>query len=149
MQSNQFDVQPTYVLFGGLLFQPLSRNLLGAVQFQNLRINYFFDAFATRELYREHPEVILLTSVLADPINTYLGEFREGILESINGTPIRTLRDLSAEVAKPAEFYVFRFVGNGKPLVLEKAAVDAAKDRIHSRYGVRSAENLDPDRSSK
>lgn len=146
MQSNQFDVQPTYVLFGGLLFQPLSRNLISTVQFQNLRINYFFDAFTSREIYREHPEVLVLTGLLADPINTYLGEFREGILESINGQTIRTLKEMSQELAKPSEFYVFRFVGNGKPLVLEKAAVDAARERIHARYGVRNEQNLDPEK---
>jgi hypothetical protein len=146
MQSNQFDVQPTYVLFGGLLFQPLSRNLISSVQFQNLRVNYFYDAFTSREIYREHPEVIVLTSILADPINTYLGEFREGIVDSVNGRKVTTLRDMSEELSKPSEFYVFEFVGNGKPLVLEGLAVAAAKERIHSRYGVRAAENLDPER---
>jgi S1-C subfamily serine protease len=142
MQSNQFDVQPTYVLFGGLLFQPLSRNLMSVVQFQNLKVNYFFEAFSPREIYQAHPEVIVLTGILADPINTYLGEFREGIVESINGEAIRTLQEMSEQLAKPSEFYVFRFVGNGKPLVLEKAAVDAAKERIHGRYGVRKDQNL-------
>lgn len=146
MQSNQFDVRPTYVLFGGLLFQPLSRNLLSAVQFRSLRVNYFFEAFTPREIYKEHPDVIVLTGILADPINTYLGEFRESIVESINGKTIRTLREMSEELGKASEFYVFRFVGNGKPLVLEKAAVDAARERIRSRYGVRTDENLESEK---
>lgn len=144
MQSNQFDVSPTYVLFGGLLFQPLSRNLLSSVQFQNPRLTYFFEAFVPKEIYKDHPEVVVLSNILADPINTYLTEFKEGIVEEINSTPIRTLRDVSEAFAKHTDFYVVKFIGNGRPLVLERTAVDAARERVRTRYGVQKEENLDP-----
>ena len=143
MQANQFDIAPTYVLFGGLLFQPLSRNLLGSMQFQNPRIHYLFETFVPKEVYNEHPELIVLTSILPDPINTYLNEFKEGIVESINDTPARTLKDIAAAFSKPAEFYVIRFLGNGRPLVLERSAVEAAAERIRSRYGVLRDQNLE------
>jgi S1-C subfamily serine protease len=142
MQSNQFDVEPTYILVGGLLFQPLSRNLISSVQFQNLRIHYYFEAFTPREIYRKHPEVIVLTGILADPINTYLGDFKEAIVEEINGVKISTLRDMSEQLSKPSEFYEIRFVGNGRPLVLEKSAIDSARERIKTRYGVKNEQNL-------
>jgi S1-C subfamily serine protease len=143
MQSNQFDVAPAYVLYGGLLFQPLSRNLISSVQFQNPRISYLFEAFVPRELYKDHPEVIILSSILADPINTYLNEFRDGVLEEIDGTPIRTLADVAAAFAKPAEFHVLKFMGNGRPLVLERSVVESARERILSRYGVRQEQKLE------
>jgi hypothetical protein len=34
MQANQYETLPKYVLFGGLLFQPLTRNLVNSFQFQ-------------------------------------------------------------------------------------------------------------------
>jgi S1-C subfamily serine protease len=143
MQSNQFDVQPTYVIFGGLLFQPLSRNLLSSVQFQNPRLTYFFEAFVPKEIYKERPEVIVLTNVLADPINTYLNEFKEGIVEEINSKPVRTLSDMAEAFAQHSDFYVVKFIGNGRPLVLERAAVEAARERIRTRYGVQREQNLE------
>jgi S1-C subfamily serine protease len=143
MQSNQFDVSPAYLLHGGLLFQPLSRNLLNSVQFQNPRLSYLFEAFVPRELYKDHPEVIVLSAILADPINTYLSEFKDGVLEEIDGVPVRTLSDAAEALAKPAEFHVLKFMGNGRPLVLERAVVDAARDRIRSRYGVRQEQVLE------
>ena len=143
MQANQFDVQPTYVLFGGLLFQPLSRNLLSSVQFQNPRLNYFFEAFVPKEIYKEHPEVIVLSNILADPINTYLNEFKEGVVEEINSTPVRTLKDVSEAFSKPVDFYVVKFIGNGRPLVLERAAVESARERIRTRYGLQREQNLE------
>ncbi len=143
LQAQQYEQQPRYVLFGGLLFQPLSRNLLGAYAFDNLRISYFYDHFISKELYREHPEVIILSAILPDPINTYLAEFREGIVEKINGKIILTLDDMVAAFAEKPEFYVIEFLGTGRPLVLERAAVEAARERINSRYAVPAEQNLD------
>ena len=143
LQAQQYEQQPRYVLFGGLLFQPLSRNLLGAYSFDNLRISYFYDNFITKEIYREHPEIVILTAILPDPLNTYLSEFREGIVDKINGKKIDTLKDMAAAFAEKPEFYVIEFLGTGRPLVLERAAVEAARERIKTRYAVPAEENLD------
>src|SRR3954453_2118068 len=70
IQASPYDVQPTYVLFAGLLFQPLSRNLMQAYRFENPRVEYYFDHFITKEIYKEHPEAIVLSAILPDPINT-------------------------------------------------------------------------------
>jgi S1-C subfamily serine protease len=144
IQANTYDQQPPYVLFGGLLFQPLSRNLLGAYQFQSDRINYFYDNFVTKELYKEHPEIVVLSAILPDPINTYLAEFREGIVDEINDQKMRTLKDVAAAFAAPAEFYVIKFIGYARPLVLERSAVEAARERIKQRYNVLKEQNLTP-----
>ena len=130
LQANTYEQQPDYVLFGGLLFQPLSRNLIGAYQFANPRIGYFFDAFVSKELYKTHPSVIILSSILPDPINTYLGDFKEGIVDEVNGKKINSLKDLADAFEEKTEFYVLEFVGVGRPLVLERAAVEAARSRI-------------------
>ena len=142
MQANQYETLPKYVLFGGLLFQPLTRNLVNSFQFQNPRVDYYFDFFLTREIYDKHPEVIVLSTILNDPLNTYLQDFKEGIVESVNGQAIKTLKDLSDAFAAKVDVYVVEFVGLGRPLVLEHAAVDAARERIRSRYNVIDDEYL-------
>jgi len=143
MQANTYDPSPPYLLFGGLLFQPLSRNLLAAYQFENLRINYYYDYFINKELYEDHPEPIVLSAILPDPINTYLTEFKEGIVEEINGKKIHTLKDAAAAFAEPSEFYVVKFIGASRPLVLESKEVNAARERIKQRYNVSQEQNLD------
>jgi S1-C subfamily serine protease len=142
IQANAYDVLPTYVLYGGLLFQPLTRDLITTYRFNNLRLEYFFDSFISRDIYKDHPEIIVLSAILPDPINTYLGEFREGVVDEINGQKIRTLRDMSEALGKKPDFFVIKFIGNGRPLVLDRAAVEAAQERIRSRYNVLSEQNL-------
>jgi len=142
MQANQYDVEPRYVLFGGLLFQPLTRNFLEAYQLDDLRVRYFYDFFISDEIYREHPEVIILSSILPDPINTYVSEFQNGIVDEINGTKIKTLDDAANEFKKEADDYVIKLIGVGRPIVLERAAVEAARERIMKRYNVVKEQNL-------
>ncbi len=147
LQANSYDTTPPYVLFGGLLFQPLSRNLLGAYQFSDPRINYYYDYFISKELYEDHPELVILSAILPDPLNTYLSEFREGIVEEINDKKIKTLKDVAAAFEEKTEFYVVKFIGAGRPLVLERTAVEAARERIKQRYNVLEEQNLTSDQT--
>jgi S1-C subfamily serine protease len=142
MQANAYDVNPRYVLFGGLLFQPLSRDFVEATNPDDLRVRFFYDFFITDEIYLQHPEVVVLSGILPDRINTYLGDFRDSIVDEVNGEKIKTLKDLADALEKPAEQCVIKVLGTGRPIVLERAAVDAARERIMSRYNVRSEKNL-------
>ena len=143
MMANRYDVRPRYVLFAGLLFQPLSRDLIQAHGIEDLRVRFLADFFMADEIYRERPEIVVLTDILSDPINAYLAEFRNGVVDEINGTKIRTFADAAAALTKPADNYVIRFVGRGRPLVLERQAIAAARERIRSRYDIRAEQNLD------
>jgi S1-C subfamily serine protease len=141
-QGHSYDVQPRYVVFGGLLFQPLSLDLMQAYQPQDLRLRHYFDFFVSEQIFLEHPEVVVLTNILPDPINTYLSPYRASIVNEVNGTKIRTLDDLARAFAEPSEQIVVRMVGEGPPLVLDRKEVDAARERIKTRYNVVKEQNL-------
>ena len=91
----------------------------------------------------------MLSSILPDPINTYLNDFRNGIVDEVNGVKIKTLKDLSAAFAKTEEYYVVKMLGEGRPIVLERAAVQVAQERIKSRYKVGSDQNLEDTPAAK
>ena len=134
-QANSYS-PPRYVVNAGLLFQPLNRNLMATYQFLNPRVMYYYTHFVDDELYKDRDETIVLTALLPDPINTYLEEFREGIVESVNGKAIRNLKELAAAFEQKADQIVIEFEGMGRPLVLNSADVAAAKERIRNRYRV-------------
>ncbi|MEI7823189.1 MAG: trypsin-like peptidase domain-containing protein [Verrucomicrobiota bacterium] len=136
---------PKYVVFGGLLFQPMNRNLVATYQFANLRVFHHFAHFIEEELYKERDEVIVLTALLPDPINTYLDEFREGIIRKVNGTAIRNVKELAAAFTKQADEYVIEFEGHGRPLVLQRTDLEAARARIRQRYNVLTEQFLGDD----
>jgi hypothetical protein len=143
IQGRSYDVRPRYVVYAGLLFQPLSLDLKEAYQPTDPRLLYYFDFFVSEGIYREHPEVIVLTNILADPINTYLAPYRGSIVDEVNGKKIKTLKDLAAAFAEPADHFIINMIGDGPPLVLDRAAVEAARERIKTRYNVAQEQNLE------
>ncbi|MDQ2823970.1 MAG: serine protease [Verrucomicrobiota bacterium] len=143
IQGHSYDVRPRYVVYGGLLFQPLNLELVEAYQPTDLRLRHFFDYFVLEQIYLEHPEIIVLTNILPDPINTYLAAYRGSIVDEINGNKIRTLDDVAKAFAETPDRFVVKMIGDGPPLVLDPKQVEAARERIKKRYNVIKEENLE------
>lgn len=136
MLARHYDVRPRYVIFGGLVFQPLSSEYMEATRNRNVNLLYYYSEFVQGDLYKERPEIVVLSRLLPDPVNRYLSGFLQSIVDRINGKRIHTLEDVAAAFRKPAPFYVIRLIGNHQPIVLERAAVEAARKRILARYGI-------------
>jgi len=149
VQGHSYDVRPRYVLYGGLLFQPLNLDMLEAYRTADLRVRHFFEYFVLDQLYVQHPDVIVLTNILPDPINTYLAPYRGGIVDEINGKKIRTLDELAKAFADSPDRLVIRMIGDGPPLVLDRKQVEAARERIMTRYNVLKEQNLEEQPASK
>src|SRR5207248_11760921 len=149
VQGHSYDVRPRYLLYGGLLFQPLNLDLLEAYRPTDLRLRHFFEYFILEQLYLQHPDVIVLTNILPDPINTYLAPYRGGIVDEINGKKIRTLDELASAFAETPEHLVIRMIGDVPPLVLDRNEVEAARERIKTRYNVSNEQNLEEKPASK
>src|SRR6266699_2577101 len=143
IQGHSYDVRPRYVLYGGLLFQPLNLDLLEANRSTDLRLRHFFEYFILEQLYLQHPDVIVLANIFPDPINTYLAPYRGGIVDEINGKKIRTLDELARTFDEAPERIVIRMIGDGPPLVLDRNKVEAARERIKTRYNVSKEQNLE------
>ena len=142
IQGHSYDVRARYVLYGGLLFQPLNLDMLEAYRATDLRLRHFFEYFTVEQIYLQHPDVIVLSNILPDPINTYLAPYRGAIVDEVNGKKIRTLDELANAFAQAPEQLVIRMIGDGPPLVLDRNKVEAARERIKKRYNVAKEQNL-------
>jgi hypothetical protein len=138
MQANRYEQQPEYLMHAGLVFQPLDHELMGAFSLTNLRTRYFYDYYAQDELYKELPEIVVLTSVLPDAINTWFRDYTGQVVEEINGVKIKSLKDAADALAKEPDgtHLTIRLAGEGRPIVLEKKLIAAAQERIQRKYGL-------------
>lgn len=145
IQAAKYDDKPRYVMFAGLVFQPLDRNLLSAHNISDLQVRYFFNYYVSEQLYDERPEIVILTSVLPDAINTHLRDFTNCIVEEVNGREIKSLRDVYDALHNDAkgDYHVIKCLGNGRPLVLEVARVPEAQKRIMTQYAVSADHFID------
>ncbi len=143
MLANRYGVKPRYIMFGGLLLQPLSRDLISAFRFSDLRINYYFNRYVTDEIYAEHPELVILTTVLNDPVNAYISEYAPAIIDTINDQKIQSLEDAAAALDQDVDFHILKLIGSSRPLVLANSDVAEAMPRIAQRYNIEKIRNLD------
>lgn len=142
IQGVQYDKQPNFVLYAGLQFQPLDRNMMAAHNITDLRTRYFYGFYGEHEIYRERPQVVVLTEVLPDATNTHIQAFKHLAVDSINGKKIKLLQDVFDAFhgdfhEKGREgFHVVRLIGEERPLVLKRDEAATAHDRIMSQYNV-------------
>jgi len=142
IHARRHDVKPRFVVFGGLIFQPLSYNFLKASNIKDINIIYHSYNFINDELYLKTPEIVVLSKILPDPINVYLRGFVNSIVQKINDKDIRTLEDVSEAFKEPADYYIIRLLGKDRPVVLERKGVEEARNRIIRGYGVLKEEYL-------
>lgn len=136
--GNNYEVTPRYIMYAGLVFQPLDRNLYSAHKNSNLHQRYIYSYYSTEEIYEDLPEVVVLTSILPDSINAHFSKFQHNVIEKINGEEIKTLQQAyeALNPDKMPEFHVIEFIGSGRPLVLESSRIEAAQKRIMEKYAV-------------
>jgi len=132
-----YEPPPRYVLYGGLVFQPLTANLMGVLSGSaDLRLRQTYSLFGQDQIYRDTPEPVVLSSVLPDPLNVYLRGLAGQVVREINGKRIRTLTDVEPALREGGNRTVIRFEGDQRPAVLKKTEVDQAMPRIMAQYGI-------------
>ncbi len=137
MLANRHDQRPRYVLFAGLVFQPLSNPLFSILQKTSVELRYFYSRFVEKGIYRDHPEVIVISRIIPDPANIHLKRFTNAIVDRVNGKAVRTLEELYRQLEADSEFYVIELLGNNRPIVLTAKAASAAKKRMIEKYGIK------------
>ncbi|TLD72623.1 trypsin-like serine protease [Phragmitibacter flavus] len=135
--GEQYDRRPEYLLYAGLLMQPMTRNLMESHGIRDPLVNYTFDNYLTKEIYKERPEVVILTAILPDEVNSYLQGYQHSIVDEINGVKIKALKDVSEALKKGDEkFVVIKLLEKNRPLVLRRDLAEEAHPRIMQTYNI-------------
>lgn len=146
MYAIQYETRPRYLVFAGLVFQPLDTNLLATIKPSNLTARRMYGDYVSKGLFEKHPDIVMLTRVESDPVTSQLDEFSGLVVKSINGEEVKDLRHAHQLLhpKTPPEFYVIELHGAPRPIVIPAAEVDAANRRVAERYGIRNLSRLDP-----
>ena len=145
--SRRFDEQPRYVVFGGLVFQPLNFNVVQEHQISSANVMVELDRFTRGGESREKEDIVLLTRTLPDEVNARFKDLGRGVVTKVNGVEVKGLAHLQsllypADGQPRPEYTVIELAGAGRPLVIDNATVDAANTRISQRYNIPASHRL-------
>jgi S1-C subfamily serine protease len=140
--ARQYDIEPQYVCLAGLVFVPASRNYLeswGPEGIKNLpfELRYLFTDSMKLNEDRARKQYVVLSEIMPDEINAYVGGFKTQVIESINGVKIEELADVWKVFDKPPEgFYAMKFMGVDSPLILDAKEAHARQGAILEKYDI-------------
>jgi S1-C subfamily serine protease len=141
----QYEKKPRYLVFAGLVFQPLDTNLYAVNRLENIHVRRMYDDYLAEGLFKKHEDIVILTRVEEDPLTSRLGNFAGLVVEKINGVEVKSLRhaaELLQAEPKP-EFLVIECLGAERPIVLPGDQVQAANERVATNYGINRNFNLE------
>lgn len=144
MYSVQYGVKPRFTTFAGLVMQPLDRNLYAAHSFSNTRVRRLFSHYIDEAIFKERQDIVILTRILADPVNTHVSGHVGTAIESINGEKIKSLKQAHQLLhpATPPEFFIIKCEGLERPIIIPGDKAAAASQRTKTNYGVSISHNL-------
>lgn len=148
--SKSFDRLARYVVFGGLLFQPMQRDVVESQKISNETYVPALYDFINKGGWLQKEDVVLVTRVLPDVINSRLSGYGNRIVKKVNGVEVRGLSHL-CELLYPADgkrpdFTVIEFEEGGRPVVFASSEIDEANLRVSQRYAISSKARLSSSR---
>ena len=137
--EDSYDVRPTYYIYGGLLFVPLSRDLLmtWGTEWWHDAPSEIVSIYENEIRTAARSEVVVLQKVLADRVNQGYHDFEALIIHRVQGRKIRDLKELVRIVESSTDEFIHFQGHDGDMIVLERERVEKRIRSILRRYGVR------------
>jgi S1-C subfamily serine protease len=141
--NEQYDVLPRYFVFGGIVFCPVSKNLL-----ESWGPNWYDTApeelvamLNFNYVSEERSEVVLVLKVLAADVNQGYQEFNNWVVTEVDGKKVRSLRELVEAVESGADPFVVFKNKWGQQITLDREKARRSRDAVLKTY------RIDRDRS--
>jgi S1-C subfamily serine protease len=139
---HKYDEPFDYFVLGGLVFQPISRDLLQEWNKNNetqggSQFLYRFFYFIDDDLCKDVESDVILYRKLAHPINTNSDYFLNMVVESVNDIKIQNIKHFKEIVAKKDYSFVkIKFRDIDVPLILKKEDIEKADKEVQTIYKV-------------
>ncbi len=145
----RYDTKPTYYLFAGFLFLPLTHDYLKLWEWPDVDPRFrYYASHGVRSAKRK--EIVLLSQVLAHEINEGYHGLHHAVVEKFNERPIAEMKDVVKGASQPlGKYHVIELSAPsdyGPPavqVVIDAGNAARATQDILARYGIPSDRSPD------
>ena len=147
-RANVYDRLPRYVVYAGLVFVELDREVMGTFGADwfskaDRRLLYEFMFRPVEDPAPPGSRCVLLLRRLDHPVNAQMAWYRNRIVSQVNGSPIQSLEDLVEQVqSHDGPYQVFEFEHFGCVGVLDRVAAEEAHPEILLQYAIEEDRRL-------
>ncbi len=140
----EFDKEPRFYLFGGMVFQPMTFNYLlcwGSVK----KIPFDFSYYAYRSQFpktdKAIEEYVVLDKLLPNSENANYTVDRK-VVDKVNGKKVVSFDDFVKQIEQSREQYIVIVMSNGRRYVLDRAKAMKEDNETMKRYGIERRKRL-------
>lgn len=139
----QYDQDPSYLVFGGLVFQPLTRDFLATWdKWWQQAPKDLLSAYWYGNRTDDVRERVVIGQVLADELTVGLEGHAHELIESLDGVAVRDLADLVSRLEEATGQVVIETT-RGHELVLDVAEARRREAAVLARYRIPSVRSVE------
>lgn len=142
--GEQFDKIPEYYIYGGIVFVPLNMNLIKRWGNDWSRTAPVSLLQARNEWSSpERRQLVVALQVMAADVNLGYHDWRNWIVDFVNGEPVRDFRHFAELIEYNSEENIVMENQNGYQLIINHEQALASEDEILARYRIPSSHSAD------
>ncbi|SFV52972.1 serine protease; identified by sequence similarity; putative; ORF located using Blastx/Glimmer [hydrothermal vent metagenome] len=139
VKTTRYDVMPTYYIYGGYVFSPLTRNLLLSTNRNRLALSYF----ATQWPTKKKKEVVVLLKVLASDISRGNNNVGMWPIEKLNGETFDSFQTFFERLRTDQGKYIILEDKDGVRIVIDREDAQKKQADILQKYNIEYDRSID------
>ena len=126
------ETPPSYMVYGGLLFEPLTSNYMAGV------VEKLGSVYDREELYKDYKELVVLVRVLPFDVNLGYTDAVNQIIVKVNGEKYKDFKDFAQKVKNVKSGFIIFENDNGDEIVLDVKEVEEQREELMQNYNISS-----------
>ncbi len=139
VKTTRYDRMPTYFIYGGYVFSPLTRNLILSSNRNRLKLSYL----ASQWQKKEKKEVVVLLKVLASDLTKGNNDFAMWPIEKINGETFIDFKDFYNKMQNIKEHYIVLEDKDGVKVIIDREEAQRKQSSILKKYNIEFDKSID------
>ncbi len=134
--EDRYDVRPTYFVFGGIVFVPLTRDYLKSFgeEWWNEAPHGLMDLHEHGLPTEGRTEVVLISKLLADKVNQGYKDLENSVVADVDGQRVSHMKSLAASLTTGKSKVVRIGLEDGRQVVIDRALARERHQPILTKY---------------
>jgi len=139
VKTTRYDTMPTYFIYGGYVFSPLTRNLIRSTSRNRLTLSYL----ASKWQEEDKSEVVVLLKVLASDISRGDNDFAMWPIDSVNGKTFKNFKEFYELVNAAEDKYLLFEDKDGVKVIIDRDEAQEKQCSILKKYNIEFEKSID------
>jgi S1-C subfamily serine protease len=139
VKTTRYDTMPSYFVYGGYVFSPLTRNLIVSTQLNRLKLSYL----ASKWQEDDKSEVVVLLKVLASDMSRGDNDFAMWPIDKVNGEPFKNFQEFYEKMQTIKSEYIVLEDNDGVKVIIDREEAQTKQDAILKKYNIEFNRSVD------